>query len=171
MDMLARFKNRETTANNGKLPKEDLIFTDLDLPKDELDIIYEAVRYEIGRCSKKNLYDIIGVYINLMLDIEDIFEEIKTKYKNFNDYIFQMPLHVLELSYLLKALKDFGIKLDKDDEKDSNAVLLVNQLIEKVSNCITNNYKPLKRLFVKYDKANRLHLLKDIWDNLYELTD
>ena len=57
-----------------------------------------------------------------MLDIEDIFREIKSKYKNVDDYLFQMPLHVLELSYLLKSLKDYGGNLDKVPE-ENNAIL------------------------------------------------
>ncbi len=167
METIVRFKNRETTAKHGKSPREILNFADLDLEKEELDILYEAICYEIGNCSDKQLYNIIEVYINLMLDIEDIIEEIKSKYKSHSEYIFQLPLHILELNYLLKALKNYSLQLKKNDDKNNEKL---NLLIEGVTQLIKKNYKEIRYLFTKYDKAKRLYLLKNIWKNLYELT-
>jgi uncharacterized protein YaaR (DUF327 family) len=105
-----------------------------------------------------------------MLDIEDIFREIKSKYKNVEDYLFQMPLHVLELSYLLKSLKDYGGNLDKVPEENNDTLYKLNLLTQKISLLIKNNYKALKRLYTIYDKTQRLALVKEIWNNMYELT-
>jgi hypothetical protein len=170
METIIKFKNRETTARHGRLPNEILIFADISMPKDELDLIYESIRHEIGRCAKKEYYNVIKVYINLMLDIEDIFREIKSKYKNVDDYLFQMPLHVLELGYLLKSLKDYGGNLDKVPEENNETLYKLNLLVEEISLLIKNNYKALKRLYTIYDKTQRLALVKEIWNNMYELT-
>jgi hypothetical protein len=166
LETIIKFKNRETTAGHGKLPDEVLNFTYINLRKNELDLFYESIRHEIGICSKKEYYHVIKVYINLMLDIEDILQDIKTKYKNVDNYIFQLPLHVLELNYLLKALKDYGENLDKIPEENTDKLYL---LVERTSVLIKNNYKALKHLYTIYDKAKRLDIINQIWDNLYEL--
>ena len=170
METIIKFKNRETTARNGKLPNEALIFVDFHMRRDELDLVYESIRYEIGRCSKNDYYHVIKVYINLMLDIEDIFQEIKNKYKNVDEYLIQMPLHVLELSYLLKAFKDYGENLDKVPEENNDKLYKLNLLVKRISLLIKNNYKALKYLYTIYDKTKRLILLKEIWNNLPDLT-
>jgi hypothetical protein len=167
LETTIKFKNRETTASHGRLPNEVLNFTYMDLRKDELDLVYEAIRHEIGICSKKEYYNVIRVYINLMLDIEDMLQEIKTKYKTVDKYIFQIPLHVLELAYMLKALKDYGENLDKTPKENNDKLYL---LVERTSMLIKSNYKALTRLYTIYDKSKRLELVKQIWNNMYELT-
>lgn len=170
METIVKFKNRETTASYGKLPGELLIFANLDMVKDEIDLVYAAICFEIGRCYKKNLYNIIGVYVNLMLDIEDIYEEIDCKYKNVEEYIFQMPLHIIELNFVTKALKDYSDNLKIDNEEDNIKLYKLNLLVEKVLMLVKNNYTALSLLYTKYDKAKRLALVKDVWDKSYELT-
>jgi hypothetical protein len=170
METIIRFKNRETTAKHGKLPEKVLIFTDVDLQKIELDIIYEAVKYEIAKCAEKELYNIIEVYINLMIDIEDIIEEVKNKYKKPGEYIFQFPLHVLELDFLIKALKDYELQLKNINEENNDTLYRLNLLVEKTFQLLKNNYKDLRRLFADYDKTKKLKLLKDLWNKLYELS-
>jgi membrane-associated HD superfamily phosphohydrolase len=170
MDTLIRFKNRETTAKHGRLPDELLIFADLSMKKDELDLVYEAVKYEIGKCAKIERYDIVEIYINLMIDIEDIYEEIKKKYKNLQEYIFIVPIHILELNYLYKALKDYEIKLDKVKISDTDNVSKISLLVKKTELLTKHNYKILKEIAINYDKAQRRELLKNIWNKLYELT-
>lgn len=165
------FKNRETTAKQGKLPKAVLVFSDFNLSIDELYELYEAIKHEIGICSSKSYYNVIDVYINLLIDIEDILQEIKCKYTNSNeDYILVIPFHILELSFLLKALEDYIKNLQANINDENNSKLYkLNLLVERSTALMKSKSEALGRLHAKYDKSKRLVLLKHIWNNLYEL--
>lgn len=164
MDTIIRFKNRETTARQGKLPNNLLIFVDFNLKMDELNLVYDSIRNAIGICSINNRYDIIHVYINLLLDIEDIFEEIEEKYKNSHEYVFQIPLHVLELNFLIKALKDYSFKIE-NNEQGKKKLYDLNLLVNRTTQLLKENFKILKQLYTKYNKAKRLDILKELWSN------
>jgi hypothetical protein len=161
METLIEFKNRETTAKHGRMPNKLLIFTDFIIDKTELNLVYDSIRYEIGLCSQKNNYDVIKIFINLMLDIEDILQEIKNKYKDTSKYSFKLPLHILEISYVIKSLKDYS------DTITGHSML--NALIEKLDSILNQNYGLIKKYFEGFNNTEKEEFLKEIWNNLYDL--
>jgi hypothetical protein len=170
MGKVIKFKKRETTAKQGRVPNCYLIFTMLKIEKEEIALLYNAICSRICKLSTTDKSVELDIYASMMIDIENMINEARENFTDNEEFFYEMPIHILELDLLIDTINDEVNKLRKLDNSNEDCEKLFS-ILSRIALLRQKYDKLLIKYFDKFNSLTKISLLKDIWDKTYELTD